>query len=414
MGLSPTAYFGSLRYTESMSKAKKSQAPQAQLAHQDTESDAVQTGLPIDCWHFTGYKPCGKSESCHTGCAAYEPTGARVLLVHLGALGAVVRSTTLLPAIRRKYPQAHITWVTDRPGDVLLRHHPLIDRLLTTESRELIQLRALQFDVALVIDKSIAAAGVLAMTQAEQVFGFRVDPLSAAILPATPAAEELWRIGLSDHLKFHVNRKPETQLMVEALELGPWLRDAYHLQLTEAELSEAARRKLAWGPKVVGLNTGCAATIPFKKLSVEGHVKLIQELRRRDPEVRIVLLGGREDTQRNRQIAELTNVIESPTEAGLRDGMISMTACDVVVSGDSLGLHMALALGKRVVAWFGPTCAHEIDLYDRGASVITQAPCSPCWKRSCDKPVMCYDLVDFPKLASLSVAMSQAEAQPRA
>jgi heptosyltransferase-2 len=365
------------------------------------------TEFATHCRHFSGYKPCGRSEICSVDCKAFETVGARVLLVHLGALGAVVRSTSLLPAIRRKYPRAHITWVTDRPGDVLLRHHPLIDRILTTESRELIQLRALRFDIGLVIDKSVAAAGVLAMTEVDQLFGFRVDATTAAILPATPAADELWRIGLSDHFKFHVNRKPETQLMVEALELGPWRRDPYHLQLTDAEMSEAARRKIAWGPHLVGINTGCAATIPFKKLSVEGHVKLIGEILRRDPLARIVLLGGKEDSERNRQIAALANVIESPTESGLRDGMISMMACDVVVSGDSLGMHMALALNKTVIAWFGPTCAHEIDLYDRGASVITQAPCSPCWKRSCDRPVMCYDLVDFSKLASLTVEKSR-------
>lgn len=355
------------------------------------------------CRHFSGYKPCGRSETCHSNCHAFEAVGARVLLIHLGALGAVVRSTTLLPAIRRKYPKAHITWVTDRPGDVLLRHHPLIDRLITTESRELIQLRALRFDIGLLIDKSLAAAGVLAMTEVDQLFGFRVDATTSAILPATAAAEELWQIGLSDHLKFHVNRKPETQLMAEALELGPWQRDPYHLQLTDLELAEAARRRLAWGSRLVGINTGCAATIPFKKLSVDGHIQLIREIHRQDPSARVVLLGGREDAERNRQIASIVKVIESPTDVGLRDGMTSMMACDVVVSGDSLGLHMALALEKPVVAWFGPTCAHEIDLYDRGASVLTQAPCSPCWKRSCDRAVMCYDLVDFANLASLAI-----------
>jgi heptosyltransferase-2 len=73
--------------------------------------------------------------------------------------------------------------------------------------------------------------------------------------------------------------------------------------------------------------------------------------------------------------------------------MISMDACDVVVSGDSLGMHMAIALKKWTVAWFGPTCAHEIDLYDRGVHVLTAAPCSPCWKRSCNRTPMCYDRV---------------------
>ena len=47
-----------------------------------------------------------------------------------------------------------------------------------------------------------------------------------------------------------------------------------------------------------------------------------------------------------------------------------MNACDIVVSGDSLGMHMAIGLKKWVVAWFGPTCHQEIDLYDRGAKFL--------------------------------------------
>src|SRR6185437_6089748 len=66
-----------------------------------------------------------------------------------------------------------------------------------------------------------------------------------------------------------------------------------------------------------------------------------------------------------------------------------------VFSGDSLGMHMAIGLKKWVVAWFGPTCPQEIELYGRGRKILTQAPCSPCWKRVCQQEKMCYDQVDF-------------------
>lgn len=336
-----------------------------------------------------------------------------MLLIHLGALGAVVRSTALLPAIVRKYPGAHLTWVTDGPADVLLREHPLVDRVIVANHDGLLSLMALEFDVAFVVDKSLKASGLLRATKARKVFGFLANATTGAFEPVTPAAHESWEIGLSDHLKFHVNRKPETQLTQEALELGPWGRDPYSLFLSAEEETEVTCRRSLWNScgrsTVIGLNTGCANTIPAKKLSVEGHVRLLQELYRTSraevteaPEV-YVLLGGKEDTERNQAIAARAralgiSVFESPTEMGLRDGMISVAACDAVMSGDSLGLHMALAFGKPVVAWFGPTCAHEIDLYG-GAAILTSAPCAPCWKRSCQKNLMCYDQVDFGVMA---------------
>jgi heptosyltransferase-2 len=136
----------------------------------------------------------------------------------LGAIGAVVRATSLLKSMKRKYPDSHITWVTDAPSDQLLRDHPMLDRVLTTKAEDLLTLSVLEFDVAFMIDKSLRAAGVLKQTHADLVFGFAVDPRSGAILPATAAAEELWQLGLDNHRKFFINQKAETQLMVEALE----------------------------------------------------------------------------------------------------------------------------------------------------------------------------------------------------
>lgn len=355
-----------------------------------------------ECRHFSGYKPCGRNAVCDESCPSLERPGARVLLVHLGALGAVVRSTALLAPLRRKFPKAHLTWVTDAPADRLLRAHPGIDRVFTTSDADLLSLSALEFDVAFVVDKSLKAAGVLARTKADLHFGFRVDPRTGAILPATVAAEELWNLGLDDHGKFFVNRKPEIQLVTEALELGPWRGDDYNLPLSAAEeiLRDERRSKWSDGGRrfVVGLNTGCSDVIAAKKLTVDAHRELVRKLNRKD--VRVVLLGGPEDTVRNQRIAFGLDAVESPTESGLRDGLVSVAACDAVVTGDSLGMHLAIAAKVWTVAWFGPTCAHEIELYGRGEKILAKAPCAPCWKRVCGKSPMCYDLVDLNELAA--------------
>lgn len=74
---------------------------------------------------------------------------------------------------------------------------------------------------------------------------------------------------------------------------------------------------------------------------------------------------------------------------GLRDGLCSVNAMDIVISGDSLGMHMAIACKKEVIAWFGPSCAHEVSLFGRGAKVVTSLSCGPCWKRQCNEKITC-------------------------
>ncbi|UOF02405.1 glycosyltransferase family 9 protein [Bdellovibrio reynosensis] len=350
------------------------------------------------CRHFSGYKPCAKNSSCDSLCPSKDIPQSSLLIVHLGALGAVVRSTSLLKAIKRKFPQSMITWVTDAPAHHLLKNHPGIDRVLTTAESDLLQLSALEFEAAFVIDKSLKAAGVLKKTTVDFIYGFVNDPRTGAILPATSAADELWSLGLDNHKKFFVNVKPETQLMIEALELGGYQRDEYWLPLTESEESQAQNRRAHWLEKkeiLIGLNTGCSNVIAHKKWTVEYYRLLIKQIHKAHPNAAIVLLGGPEDTERNQAIAQDLNVISSETQSGLRDGLVSIAACDVVVTGDSLGMHMAISQKKQVIAWFGPTCAHEIDLYDRGFKILTKSPCSPCWKRTCEKSIMCYDQVSL-------------------
>lgn len=356
------------------------------------------------CRYFNGYKPCGKNSKCDQYCPHKQIPSQYILIVHLGAIGAVVRSTSLLKAIKRKFPNSHITWVTDKPSHVLLQNHPMIDRVLTSSQEDLLVLANLEFDFTFCIDKSLKATAISKIPKVEHQYGF-TSLKNGAIVPATPAAEELWQLGLDDEQKFFVNTKPETQLMIEALELGTFQRDDYFLHLNTAEQLEAQQRNTLWsnsGEKIIiGINTGCSAVIPYKKLSVETQTLLIAKILE-DQRYQVVLLGGSEDTQRNHQIYNSFlhdhRVILSPTESGLRDGLISVQACDIVITGDSLGMHMAIAMKKWVIAWFGPTCAHEIDLYGRGVKIVSTATCAPCWKRSCNKEVMCYDLVSVDRI----------------
>ena len=312
-------------------------------------------------------------------------------------MGSVLRSTSILPAVKRKYPSSHITWVTQKAAAALLQENPFVDRVLSTELDDVLALSTLSFDIALNLDKSLKSVGILRKTDFDILYGFTADA-NGAIVPATAAAEELWHIGLDDERKFFINQKAETQLLVEALELGSFARDGYVLRLNAEEKRQSTERKMQWAPggeMIVGINTGCSGVLPHKMLSIGNHRALLQLLRE-IPDIRLVLLGGGEtDAIRNQRIGYGLPVVQSNCQGGLRDGLVSVAACDVVISGDSLGMHMAIALRKWVVAWFGPTCAQEIDLYDWGVKVASHASCSPCWKRHCTKNPMCYDLVDL-------------------
>lgn len=349
---------------------------------------STRTSDPIwhrDCRHFDGYKPCSFHRPCQ-GCPHHDPVQREILLINLDALGDVLRTTALVPAIHRQWPGARLTWLTRPRAADLLRGHPGIDRVLPLAQEAVWELQGRTFDLLLCADKSRTAGGLANTIPAADKRGFGIDD-HGAILPLNPEAHELYALGLDDHLKFRVNAKPETRLLAEALGIA-WQRDPYHLELAPDERSPGPPRK-------VGFNTGCSPDYPYKKLPLDTQEAAIRLVARWLDEP-VLLLGGPEDSQRNTELARrLGPLVEaSPTTAGLRRGAAEVARCQVVVTGDSLGMHLAIAAGCHVVAWFGLTCPQEIDLYDRGIKLLSDVGCAPCWRRSCSLEPKCYDRVE--------------------
>jgi heptosyltransferase-2 len=348
------------------------------------------------CRHFNGYKPCEKSPVCNSECASLEIASQSIIIVHLGAMGAVLRSTALLRMLKRKHPNSYITWVTEEACKPLLQNNPLVDRILGMSHRDLLILSGMKFDLGYFIDKSAEMAGLQKLVSPSQIFGFTTYPSTGAIIPYNSEANPLWEIGLDNNKKFFENTKPELQLVAEALRL-PYERDEYLVSLSEFENELALARAKQWSmghqKTLVGLNTGTSGILPNKTIPVDVWRRFLESYRDQS-RIRFVLLGGSTDLERNERIAVGFDVVQSPTTLGLRDGLSSMMAVDYVLTGDSLGLHMAIALKKVVLAWFGPTCAHEIDLYGRGIKIKTSHGCSPCWKRSCKELEPCNQMID--------------------
>ncbi|HLF15579.1 MAG TPA: glycosyltransferase family 9 protein [Bacteroidota bacterium] len=356
-----------------------------------------------DCRHFHGYKPCFPGTDCLEECADPSPRGKRILIINLEAMGNVLVTTTLLPELKRRHPVSTITWITLGNAHRLLDNNPLVDEVLLWEPESWLKLGARKFDIALNIDKAKNSCAFIMSVNATKKAGYGLNA-DGVIVPLNREAEYNYRLGLSDHLKFRVNQKPNTQLLSEAMGLT-CRRDEYILNLSPAEQAfcRTYRQEVVDGGSeyagriVVGFNTGCSNLYPNKKMTLDQHVVLINELAA-DPRLRILLLGGPEDTERNEELVRRVGdrVVNTPTTEGVRRGLCYINLCDVVISGDSFGMHASIGLKKYMIVWFGLTCPQEIDLFDRGIKLIPEGlTCAPCWKRECPYNLECIQMIDL-------------------
>ncbi len=353
--------------------------------------------LKLDCRHYRGDRPCvaGVPGACPTDCTWYRPMGYRILIIKLAALGDVIRTAALLPGLKSRWPASHITWVSRPPGVRMLANHPLIDRLLPLDAEALCHLEHERFDLCLSLDKEPGPAGLAMRVDARDKRGIGLSPYGT-VHPLNPECGPYFELGLSDELKFRVNRKSYPQLIYEAvgLEYGG---ERYQLfpSATDRERAAECWARLGVGASetVIGLNTGAGRVFANKNWKPESFAILARLLQQRG--WRVALLGGPDERVRNAAIAaECPGVIDTGADHGELQFAALVERCQVVVTGDTMAMHVAIAGRVPCVVLFGPTCGQEIDLFGLGEQITAGLPCSPCYRRQCDKQPNCMDEID--------------------
>jgi ADP-heptose:LPS heptosyltransferase len=132
------------------------------------------------------------------------------------------------------------------------------------------------------------------------------------------------------------------------------------------------------------LNTGAGTKFETKQWPTAHYRKLIRMLAR-ELKADVFLLGGGRERELNASLekAAPAHIHNTGTGHSLRRFAGFVEAMDLVVSSDTLGMHIAIALGKPVIALFGPTCPQEITVYGRGAKLFAGVACAPCYKSAC-------------------------------
>jgi ADP-heptose:LPS heptosyltransferase len=349
-----------------------------------------------DCRYFLGYKPCRFRCQCD-GCVHYASFGRRILIIKLAALGDVLRTTSLLCGLRASSASGHITWLTESNVVPMLQGIPEIDRLLPYTQETALQLEMESFDEVYCFDKEPKATALAMKIRAERKIGFGMSRFGN-VIPLNKESEYTYQLGIDDNLKFRINTKTYPELIYECAGVAYSGPQPYLLPDLSSEVEEAKARLLDQGVKPtdlkIGLNTGAGDVFATKKWTEDGYIRLADRLTR-ELGAKVLLLGGPGEVERNRRIEAAVQfpVINTGSDNPIRGFAGIVGNCSLMVTGDTLAMHLAIGQKIPVVVLLGPTCHQEIELYGRGAKVVSDFACSPCYRSTCDNPANCMDAI---------------------
>lgn len=355
----------------------------------------MDNNIHFDCKKYTGYKPCGVSADCGE-CDKYDPHGKHILIIKLGAMGDVLRTTPILPAIKEKYSPCHITWITDPNAVCLLKNNPYIDRLLGYDHSSLLILMVEKFDVVLNFEKEPRALALSKIIQSRVKLGFAPSDYGTLTVYNLESLYAL-QLGLSNDLKFYKNKKTYPQIIFEMAKLD-YKGEEYILPVSkdseEFGLAFRAKNNLDNFKHIVGIHTGCGKMFISKSWNEDGFVNLIKNLNKIE-NLCCLLLGGEFEKEMNERIKKRTGdgIVDAGCNNSIEKFIGIANQCDAVVSLDSLAMHIAIGLKKKTVVLFGATCPQEIDLFGRGEKIVSDFECCPCYKQKCEKSPNCMDAI---------------------
>lgn len=302
------------------------------------------------------------------------PDSPRILAIRFSSIGDILLTTPLLRAVRARYPEAHLAFLTKEPFAPLLSDNPRLSDLMTLSDGESLahladRLRTRQFTHVLDLHGSLRTRALRLLVRARWS-GYRNHRLAREILirakrnryPRDIPVPERYFDAVRE-LGVHPDGDPPEFFLndtarAEARDwLGSGLGEAVPLVALAPGAAHLTKRWPAeyWRDLVVRLTAG---------------------------NFNVVVVGGPDDRALGEEIAKAggPRAVNAAGAFGLQGTGAMIANSRVLVSGDTGVMHMATGVNTPVIALFGPTVrAFGFFPYSRRAVVLERdLDCRPC------------------------------------
>ena len=318
----------------------------------------------------------------------------KILILKPSSLGDVIQALPVLRLLKQHYSAAEIFWWIDTALAPLLEGDPDLAGIVRFERRrwgklqhwpEMLRsirwLREQNFD--LVIDlQCLARSGAFAWLARGK--------LLVGLDEAREGACGFYDLAVP-RASFHTHAVDWYLAVLPPLGV-PVHKDFIWLPERPQLAAEIKRKGVAAGARLILLQPG--ARWKNKRWPAKHFAALAGRLAQKHPDARFGILGDRGDHPLGEVIAQAApeRSLNLCGATSLPEMIEWIRRCDLLITNDTGPMHVAAALGRPLVALFGPTEPRRTGPYGQLQNVLhLDLPCSPCLKSEChyEKPEEC-------------------------
>jgi heptosyltransferase II len=327
----------------------------------------------------------------------------RILIIKLGALGDVLRTTSILPGLHNKYSDACITWITSASALTLLQGNPRIDRLITFDEVDMADIIKEHFDLIISLEDSLTASQFAGQFSSTDFFGVYTTTSGTSYTPNSAQWFDMSLVSSLGRTRADELKKANTCSYPDILFGGLGLCEgspSMAISSKAIQFADQFARRLNLSDCVtIGLNTGAGSRWQFKQLDIPKTIELAEKLYQ-ETNANILLFGGPAEGERNQLIIDQAQcpIIDTGTKNSIQEFASLIALCDILITSDSLALHIASAASIPTVVFFGPTSSAEIRLFSPGQKIVPPISCVVCYKERCEIRPSCMDKLSIDEI----------------
>lgn len=325
-----------------------------------------------------------------------------ILIIKMSALGDVMHALPCAAALRELYPNAKIRWIVHPQFSTFVPQPPYVDEIIYFDKQAFTKmsvkdkikaflqmrsfLRSFKFDLVIDLQGLFKSAVVAWMTGCKNRIGYNdMREGSGLISKAIHGA----------HDQGHI-----VQQYLDVIRyLGSKVEEPFFPmpELTEekVQLKNMLLEKFSGSTKqdLVALVPGAGWVT--KEWPEAYFIDLAKKLIEQDK--KIILVGGPAETAKAQLIEEnlpKEQVLNLTGKTNLKELAALMDNVGLCIGGDTGPVHIAAAMGCRIIALFGASSGHRAGPYGKQVTIIsTTEECAPCFKRKCPLHKNCMEKI---------------------
>jgi 3-deoxy-D-manno-octulosonic-acid transferase/heptosyltransferase-1 len=315
-------------------------------------------------------------------------------MIKLSAIGDVIHTLPALAALRKKFPDAHITWVIEEATADLIMDHPALDRVIISRRKSWLNdlktgrfgrpvkefsafvktLRDRPYDLVIDFHGLFKSAVIALLSGGTRKLGYDSMQELSGLFYSEKIPEDMKKHAVDRYLDFLHYLGADVGAPEFAIPID---KDRQTLvdSLLQAEGIDIEKPFVAVSP---------VALWETKLWSNHQFAGLCDRMIR-DMKVPVVFTGSEKKAVEGIQSLMTMPSVNLAGRTTLRDLACLYRRASLLITTDSGPMHLAAAMGTPVVALFGPTDPLRTGPYGKGHRVVRRVlPCSPCFLKTCE------------------------------